>query len=231
MNLLAIDTSSRVTVLGLQQGDDIHDRTSDAVNSHSREILPAIESLLGDVGIAPAELDGIVFGQGPGSFTGLRIAVGVVQGLCYGLDIPAVPVSSMACLAQAVAREDNQEGNQTRVFVGLTARLEEIYFGSYRFESGIALESAPEGVLDVKDLPDAERDCHWIGVGNAWQLQEKIEAALSVQFDAITEKTTPDVRDLLMLGRHHLAAGHQVDALEASPVYLREEVASRPAQK
>ena len=128
MNLLGIDTSTRSTVLGLQLGSEVIDRTSPDVDTHSREILPSIESLVMEAGIGIEDLDAIVFGQGPGSFTGLRIAVGVVQGLGYGLGIPVVPVSSMACIAQSLI----QAANPSLIFVGLTARLEEVYYGAYK---------------------------------------------------------------------------------------------------
>ena len=225
MNLLAVDSSSRTTVLGLLVGDQLIDSTSEAVNSHSREILPSIQSLLGETGLSPSQLDGIVFGCGPGSFTGLRISVGVVQGLCYGLDIPAVSVSSMACLAQ----QFSATGQVSRVFVALTARLEEIYYGSYHFDSGCAVQAAPEGVLDVSELPVLDHpDAGWAVTGNALALTSKIEASTGVQFAQAVEQSTPSLEHLMHLGRTLFEQGQVVDALQVSPVYLREEVASRP---
>ncbi|MBT7878450.1 MAG: tRNA (adenosine(37)-N6)-threonylcarbamoyltransferase complex dimerization subunit type 1 TsaB, partial [Gammaproteobacteria bacterium] len=162
MNLLGIDTSTRSTVLGLQLGSELVDRTSPEVDTHSREILPSIESLVREAGIGVGDLDAIVFGQGPGSFTGLRIAIGVVQGLGYGLGIPVVPVSSMACIAQSFTTVTNPP----LVFVGLTARLEEVYYGAYKFEEHIAVPVIPEGVVDVSELPQLPVG-DWLGCGNA----------------------------------------------------------------
>ena len=223
MNLLGIDTSTRSTVLGLQLGLEVIDRTSPDVDTHSREILPSIESLVREAGIRIEDLDAIVFGQGPGSFTGLRIAVGVVQGLGYGLGLPVVPVSSMACIAQSVI----QTVNPSFVFVGLTARLEEIYYGAYKFEEGIAEGAIREGVVDVSELPQLPVG-DWLGCGNAMsELGTKIQAVTGVSFKSISSETVPTIHNLLSIGSFKFSRGGAVSAMQATPVYLREQVASR----
>lgn len=227
MNLLGIDTSTRSTVLGLQLGSEVVDRTSSEVDTHSREILPSIDSLVKEAGISLEDLDAIVFGQGPGSFTGLRIAIGVVQGLGYGLGIPVVPVSSMACIAQSVMPAINPP----LVFVGITARLEEIYFGAYRFEDGIAVSVIPEGVVDVSELPQLPAG-DWVGFGNAMPgLSTKIEEATGVSFKSISSEAIPNIRNLLSIGSFRFGRGESVNAIQATPVYLREQVASRPGKE
>ncbi len=223
MNLLIVDTSTRSTVLGLACGDELVDRTSVPGASHSREILPSIEALLAETATSLKQLDGIIFGQGPGSFSGLRISVGVVQGLGYGLGLPLIPVSSMAALAQAY----RDGGVETNIFVALTARLEEIYYGGYRASGDIVEPVISEGVADVADLERLAAADTWVGVGNAWALQDKIEAATGVRFEAVLDETIPSVKALHTIGRSYLAAGFTVDALNASPVYLREEVAQK----
>jgi tRNA threonylcarbamoyladenosine biosynthesis protein TsaB len=223
VNLLGIDTSTRSTVLGLQLGLEVIDRTSSDVDTHSREILPSIESLVREAGIRIEDLDAIVFGQGPGSFTGLRIAVGVVQGLGYGLGLPVVPVSSMACIAQSVI----QTVNPSFVFVGLTARLEEIYYGAYKFEEGIAEGAIREGVVDVSELPQLPVG-DWLGCGNAMsELGTKIQAVTGVSFKSISSETVPTIHNLLSIGSFKFSRGEAVSAMQATPVYLREQVASR----
>jgi tRNA threonylcarbamoyladenosine biosynthesis protein TsaB len=227
VNLLGIDTSTRSTVLGLQLGSEVVDRTSPEVDTHSREILPSIDSLVKEAGISLEDLDAIVFGQGPGSFTGLRIAIGVVQGLGYGLGIPVVPVSSMACIAQSVIPAINPP----LVFVGLTARLEEIYYGAYRFEDEIAVPVIPEGVVDVSELPQLQAG-DWVGYGNAMPgLSTKIEEATGVSFNSISSEDVPTIRNLLSIGSLKFTRGESVNAIQATPVYLREQVASRPGKK
>jgi tRNA threonylcarbamoyladenosine biosynthesis protein TsaB len=229
VNLLIVDTSSNATVLGLARGDEILDRTSGDVKTHSREILPSIESLLHEAGVTPGELEAVIYGRGPGSFTGLRIAVGVVQGLAYGLQIPAVPVSSMAAMAQAVVTANSLE--EAHVFVGLFARLQEVYYGAYHLRAGaFPGEITPEGVLDVSELPalESRSKAPWLAVGNASELWTGIESSTGVKFASVTENAIPSVTSLLVLGRQVLESGGGQDARQASPVYLREEVAEKP---
>jgi tRNA threonylcarbamoyladenosine biosynthesis protein TsaB len=227
VNLLGIDTSTRSTVLGLQLGSEVIDRTSTDVETHSREILPSIESLVREAGICIEDLDAIVFGQGPGSFTGLRIAVGVVQGLGYGLGLPVVPVSSMACIAQSVI----QTINPPLVFVGLTARLEEVYYGAYEFVEEIAEAVIPEGVVDVSELPELPVG-DWLGCGDAMpELGTKIQAVTGVSFKSVSSESVPTIRNLLSIGSFKFSRGESVNAMQATPVYLREQITSRPGKR
>ena len=227
MNLLGIDTSTRSTVLGLQLGSEVIDRTSSDVDTHSREILPSIELLVREAGIRIEDLDAIVFGQGPGSFTGLRIAVGVVQGLGYGLGLPVVPVSSMACIAQSVI----QTINPPLVFVGLTARLEEVYYGAYKFVEEIAEAVIPEGVVDVSELPQLPIG-DWLDCGDAMpEWGTKIQEVTGVSFKSISSEAVPTIRNLLSIGSFKFSRGESVSAMQATPVYLREQIASRPGKR
>lgn len=227
MNLLVLDTSTKSTVIGLKTAEQVIDRTAGAGASHSREILPAIQSIMDEARLGLADLDAIAFGQGPGSFTGLRIAVGVVQGLAYGLNIPVVPVSSMAALAQALVDDDVvARGYPLNILVALTARLEEIYYGAYRLEDGIMAAVGDEGVEDVSSLPLLPA-AQWVGVGNAWLLKDKIEDSTGAQFLKVYEETIPSVEGLLALASRYIAAGKTISALEATPVYLREVVAQK----
>jgi tRNA threonylcarbamoyladenosine biosynthesis protein TsaB len=225
LKLLAIDTSTRSTVLGLLVDGELTDRTSEPAKTHSREILPSIESLVAAGNVSLGDLDAIVFGQGPGSFTGLRIAVGIVQGLGYGLSIPVVPVSTMACLAQSLA----EEGEGKCIAVALSARLEEVYFGSYVIKNGIATSLGAELVADAGLLPVQDAG-DWYGLGDGWVLKDKLSASLAINPTEIDMNVVPRVSDLLTLGCNYLEQGKTVSAMEATPVYLREEVASKPGQ-
>ena len=227
MKLLGIDTSTRSTVLGLKLGERVLERTFASSEMHSREILPAIQSLLIDAGLSLEELDAIVFGQGPGSFTGLRIAIGVVQGLGYGLNIPVVPVSSMACIAQSAF----SSRPPPLVFVGITAREEEIYYGAYRFEKKIAVPLIAESVGDVAELPRLI-DGSWVGYGNAiLELKEKIQKTTGVSFDRVSNESIPSVQDLLALGSFKFSQGELVNPMNAMPVYLRKHVVYRSVKE
>ena len=142
MNTLVIDTSTEAQVLGLGLGDRIVEKFDIVGRDHSRIILDSIMALLDEEGIDKKQLELIVFGQGPGSFTGLRIAVGVVQGLAYGLGIPVVGVSTLACLAQGQYRLTGA----ANIVVAQSARKEEVFFGSYCISDGIAQLQGVEGV-------------------------------------------------------------------------------------
>ena len=232
MQLLAIDTSSSVTVLGLQHGETIIDkdcinktrinktRATSSSRYHSRDILPVIQQMLLEAPLSLDALEAIVFGQGPGSFTGLRIGAGVVQGLAYGLQLPVVPVSSMACLAQAVHRE----GLQCRVAVALQARLQEVYFGTYKFHEGVACPLGPEMVAEVTQVPRQE-EATWIGVGDGWEAhRDSLEQSLGIVLEEVSGLSVPTARNLLTLGREKFARGETLSALEVTPQYLREPV-------
>lgn len=222
--VLVIDTSTKSTVLGLQVNQRVIDRTTPAINSHSREILPLIHGLVSEAGVALSAIDAFVFGQGPGSFTGLRIAAGVIQGLAYGLNKPVVQVSTMAALAQSSFVDNSVR----KVCVALAARLEEVYFGAYAGVDGIAEPVVDERVADVTALPSLEKG-DWLLMGNSDRsLDAKIAASTGVSFTERSEQHIPRVDDLLALGFRQLLENNVVDGLNVAPVYLREEVASKP---
>ena len=221
MNILAIDTSSAACVLGLQLGSERHSDVRQSARSHSRDILPAIEALLANADTTLAQLDCIVFGQGPGSFTGLRIAVGVVQGLAFGLEIPVVPVSSLACLAQAQYRNTDTR----RSVVALHARKEEVYLGIYEVSEDIVQLVGKESITDVSDITQVLSG-DWAGVGDGWILREQMEAKFGIAMQSIITDVFPDPGALLDLGENGYKNGQIVSAIDARPEYLREEVAT-----
>ena len=223
MIALAIDTSTEAQVLGLRVEAEDYERFEIAGRVHSRIILPSILALLQDAGITRKDLDVIVFGRGPGSFTGLRIAVGVVQGLAYGLDIPVVPVSTLACLAQGEYRRSGA----TDIVVAQVARRDEVFFGSYCVRAGLAQRVGNEGVFDAASVP-TQPFTACVGIGSGWRLKEKLEVALGAHATDIVLDVHPHGRDLLDLGMSGFEAGAAVAALEARPEYLRERVATLP---
>lgn len=226
MNILAIDTSSAACVTGVEfEGKRDNDvRLSSRYNS--RDILPAITALLEKNKISLRNLNYIVYGQGPGSFTGLRIAVGVVQGLAFGLEIPVVPVSSLACLAQAEYRRSGQK----QIVSALHARKEEVYLGIYQVQHHIVRIMTAETVTDVKDIKQ-KLDGDWVGVGDGWILREQLEAAFNTQMTRVETGVYPEPDALLDLGIDGINSGRTIRAVDARPEYLREEVAGFPGKK
>ncbi len=221
MNLLAIETSSPYSVVGLQVEDRCWVAESRPGRTHSRDILPTIVDLLKQADITFDELHAITFGQGPGSFTGLRIATGVVQGLGYGLQIPVVPVSTLAILAMGEHRESGAD----KVMTVLFARKEEVYAGAYWMENGLPVLVGKERVVEAMDLT-SPGEGPWVGVGDGWKLREKLERALGCEMVSVRLDVHPRAEDLLKIAIDRYARGEWVDAMEATPEYLREQVAS-----
>ncbi|MFN3237555.1 MAG: tRNA (adenosine(37)-N6)-threonylcarbamoyltransferase complex dimerization subunit type 1 TsaB [Pseudomonadales bacterium] len=221
MAILAIDTSTSVCVLGVREGQQTWRDETDLGRTHSQEILPRIEALLARAEIDKSALDLIVYGQGPGSFTGLRIGIGVVQGLAYGLQIPVVGVSSLACLAAQVVQAPQQAA-----LVALAARNTEVYFGAYGWaENGVRLLGR-EGVFEAAEIPEQDSGLTWFGIGDGWTLAESLSSASGVIPQQVMAAPTLSAVELLDLGESAAAAGETRAATEALPEYLREQVAT-----
>ena len=227
MNILAIDTSTPVCMLGLKVGDKLFTNSQRVDRTHSKVVLPRILGLLQDASIDKSDIDLIVYGQGPGSFTGLRIGVGVVQGLGFGLGVKAVGVSSMAGIAQTVMRRKQVD----HVLVALTARNKEVYFGSYSRQKEIAVVNGSEGVWEASDVPAQSLDLSWSAVGSGWNLIDELTDATGVVPIGIELELEPMVEDFIVLGQQRASEGFSTDAIDAIPEYLREQVATPPKKQ
>ncbi len=221
MNILAVDTSSEVSGLALLTENDLFLRIAHAGRTHSREILPSIDGLLTEANLAVTDLDVLVFANGPGSFTGIRITVGVVQGLAYSLGIPVVPVSNLACLAQQAYRV---RGTQ-RSLVAITARKDELFHGAYEVIDGVVQLIGAEGLHKASEFPPPT-EAVWHGVGDGWVMKDDIERAMGMGVASVMMDLSPHPSDMLTLCRPRYAQTGGVDAGSAQPQYLREQVAS-----
>lgn len=221
-NLLAIDTSSEAQVVGVWTDGELVESFEQVGRDHSRLILPSVEATLARAKLDKGDLDGIVYGRGPGSFTGVRITVGVVQGLGFGLGIPVTGVSTLACLAQ----EEFHNAGAQHVVVALHAREDEVYFGSYSAEGGLMKLNGKEGVLAAAQVPGQSfASCH--GVGSGWRLRDQLVPALQADVLQIREEAWPQARSLIELGLHAFEQNSVQTAQEAQPEYLREQVAKK----
>lgn len=217
MQLLAIDTSTEYCSAALWLAGELHTRRIRAGQMHSSLLLPMVDELLREAGLSLRELDGIAYGAGPGSFTGLRIACAVTQGLALGADLPVVGVSTLESIAQQTEAE--------RVLAILDARMAEVYWAAYeRADSGwkCVLEpvlSAPESVF----VPD---DREWTGAGNGFvALEAVLLPRLQSQLSRIQSDLMPDATAIAMLAAPVFARGGGTDAALAAPIYLRDKVA------
>lgn len=224
MKLLAIDTTESACSAALTIGGENRYRFEVAPRQHSELLLPMIEALLAEAELAVAGLDGIAFSRGPGSFTGIRIATGVAQGIALGADLPVVPVSTLMALAQGAVRE----AGAGRVLAALDARMGELYWGAF--------EQAPEGLrlLDSEVVAPPPRVAapaaqDWVATGSGWDsyLEQLMPRFRPVK---VLHDRQVHARDVAALGLAGLARGEGVPAEQALPVYLRDRVASKPAR-
>src|SRR5450830_1545003 len=134
--ILALETSSELASCALLRDGRLTRRASNGVRTHSQSILPMVQELLSEAGIALADCDAIAFGAGPGSFTGVRTACGVAQGLAYGANLPVLPLVTLEAMAEACRAATGA----VEVLAVLDARMSEVYWAQYRFIDGGWLE-------------------------------------------------------------------------------------------
>ncbi|OEY68019.1 tRNA (adenosine(37)-N6)-threonylcarbamoyltransferase complex dimerization subunit type 1 TsaB [Marinobacter sp. X15-166B] len=226
MKLLALDTSSEGCSAALSVDGVVSERFELAPRGHTRLLMPMVRSLLGEHRLSPADLDVLAFAAGPGSFTGLRIATGVIQGLAFGLELPVVPVSSLAVVAAEVMdRHSLDEGEG--VAVAFDARMSEVYWGCFVSRSGQphSLDDQRVCAPDRVSLPSAPAaPARWWGAGSGWQLQEQMPAAVRACMTAVDSTVTPRARYVAGLAEVGYHRGDSVPAAQAQPLYLRDTV-------
>ncbi len=217
MNLLAIDTSTELASVALAVGDEIHSEEQGHLRQHAQFLLPMIDRLLAIAQLRLNQLDGIVFGRGPGSFTGLRITCSVAKALAYAHDLPLFPVSSLLAIATAVYQAETTLAPETRVLAMLDARMHQVYWGCFArdsVESSEQVSSATDIILPL-DTP-----LILAGVGfesYIAQLPQSIQAQTMKQHVVF-----PHARAMIQV----VQSGQiqTVSAQEALPVYVRNQV-------
>lgn len=223
MKLLALDTTAEGCSAALWTEDGVFERAIRSPRGHTQHLLPMVRELVAESGIPLAELDALAFGRGPGSFTGLRIATGVVQGLAYGLEIPVVPVSSLAAVAaQAVRLGIAGEGEG--VAVAFDARMGEVYWNCYRVQDGYPRASAEERVCAPEKVSLTETAERWVGAGSGWTLINQLPAVVVETVAESHADWYPQAVDIASLAVADWSEGAQVSAWEAAPVYVRDEI-------
>ena len=215
--LLAFDCSTETLSVAVCHGDQVlaHDAPGGA--HASATLIPLILRLLGEAGLALADLDAIAFGRGPGSFTGLRTACAVAQGLGFGAGVALLPVDSL----HAVAEEAHHRFGATRIVSVLDARMEQVYAAQYAFD-GSAADGAPQLLApEALVVPPG-----WVLAGNAFAAYgERLPPA------AARHEALPTARAMLRLAPGLLAAGRAVAAQHAMPLYVRDKVAQTTAER
>jgi tRNA threonylcarbamoyladenosine biosynthesis protein TsaB len=228
--ILAIETSSETASCALLRGEKLYTRSSSGVRTHSQAILPMIQELLAEAGVALRDCDAIAYGSGPGSFTGVRTACGIAQGLGYGAGLPLVPVVTLDAMALAC----HQQHGGADVLAVLDARMSEVYWAQYRFGAASqgAPEAAPLSVLEpVLSAPEAVAPQGAVtACGNGFAAYAQALADKPFAAGAHAD-VMPHAAQIAQLGRIAFAAGQGVKAADAQPLYLRNKIAYTSAER
>ena len=232
MNILALDTSSDACSAALLSDGVCHTEFTVEARAHTRLILPMVERVLAHGGIELKAVDALAFGRGPGAFTGVRIATGVVQGLALAADKPVVPVSTLAAIAQQAYLQE-QAGH---VLVAVDARMGEVYWGRYELADGIMQLQGEELVIAPEDAPLPESggqfQNHWLGAGSGWREHaDTLKPRFAGCVSRINAEYLPAAEYIAHLAAAAWQRGEAVDAELAQPVYLRNKVAETTRER
>ena len=192
MKLLALETSTEACSVAISLDGKIHERV-DHGQHHSDVILGMVQEVLAESGLSLKQLDAIAFSRGPGSFTSLRIGAGVAQGLAFGADLPVIPVSSLAVLAQGV--------DAPKVLAAFDARMNQVYWGAYvRDDKGLMRLTGTEIVIVPAAVPLPEGS-GWVGAGSGWdQCAAVLTARLGSHVSEWRKQVFPKARHVVELG-------------------------------
>ena len=221
MRILAVETATDACSCALECSGTIVARHAVEPRRHTELLLPMIEAVLAQAGIGLHALDAIAFGRGPGSFTGLRIACAVAQGLGFGADRPLVPVSTLRTIATGLHRTRGA----SRVLAALDARMGEVYWGGFEWDGATMAPAFEESVgpPEAVHVPDGDG---WIGAGPGWPAYRAVLAArLGDRLGTAHGDRLPEAIDMLGPARTAFEAGLAVAPEDAAPVYLRSDVA------
>lgn len=217
--ILALDTATEACSVALSHQNTLTHFDELSPRSHTQRILPMIDELLNQAGIKIGEVDYLVFGRGPGSFTGVRVGVGIAQGLALGAELPVVAVSNLL----AMAEQAYQQIGATEVVALIDARMNEVYFAQFSRNETAWVEVVAEQVCPPETTIEQikqERKPYVVGTG--WVAYPKFAAAnLEV---TITEITLPSAKYMVALAEAAIEQGKTQSAMEIEPVYLRNEV-------
>jgi len=227
VNYLALDASTEACSVALQVNGKVFSRYELCPQSHSLRLLPMIDDVLNEAGIKLAALDGLIFGQGPGSFTGVRIGVGVAQGLAFSANLPVVGVSSLQAMAQLAYIKHGQK----QVVAAIDARMSEVYNGYFVLDEHNVMQAQQgEAVTPPDQLAQLLSDvvtAPFYAVGTGWDAYpEKLAGQLSTlrMNEASPDILFPSAEAMLAIGKVQLENGQGVSAEHAQPVYVRDTV-------
>jgi len=219
---IAIDASTEACSVALYLDGQVFSKFELCPQSHSVVLLPMIDALLQEHKVALTDLDGLIYGQGPGSFTGVRIGIGVAQGLAFGAGLQTVGVSTL----QAMAQQAYEDEGQTNVFAAIDARMSEIYAGHYQLaDNGLMTLNGDEVNVQPADvsshLTGISSDCFMVGTGFDTYTEALQNFSISKTSPSILY---PNAKAMLSIGIEKFKQGLEKPAEEAQPVYVRDTI-------
>lgn len=223
MKILAVETSTEYCSVALWQDGAVSERCELVGQKHSELLMAMLDELLKDAGVAISQLDGIAFGKGPGSFTGVRIACGVAQGLAFGANLKVVGVCTLHAMAQS--------SGQSKVITALDARMGEIYLAAYEKPVDEWRSVIEPCLCKIENAPLLSSD-GWFGVGSGFSVNG---AALSTRYNgqisSVDAQLVPQACAIAQLAAIEFSKGNAVDAALALPLYLRDKVALKTSER
>ncbi|PCJ31038.1 MAG: tRNA (adenosine(37)-N6)-threonylcarbamoyltransferase complex dimerization subunit type 1 TsaB [Gammaproteobacteria bacterium] len=227
MNILALDTCTEYCSTALIFQGQVYKKSEITSRGHSDLILGMMDDVFKQAGASISDVDALAFGRGPGSFTGVRVGVGVTQGIAFAREIPVIPISSLAAVAQHAADELNVE----YIAVAMDARMGEVYAAHFQCIEGIVRLLDDEQVCPPEKFKPVSKQS-WVGVGTGWNVYNDI---LSQNFtdnlSSVHADYFPHSTSILKLATIEAEAGRLLPAEQAMPVYLRNNVAKKKAQQ
>ena len=223
VNLVALETSTEYCSLAVSRGTQVFERSFHAGQRHSELALPALRDLLQQAALDMRSIDGIAYGSGPGSFTGLRIACGMAQGLALARDLPVAGIGTLLALAEDCGAD--------KVIACLDARMGEVYHAAYHKSGGNWIEMHAPALHKPDGVPQVEGG-DWVGCGSAFRVHG---AALARCYGGAISRTdadaVPNAAAVLRLATQVFALGLGVDAAAAVPLYVRDKVALKSSER
>ncbi len=227
--ILALDSSTDACSVALYADGQLSAHFELAAKSHTQRLLPMVDELLQGNNLKLGDLDAIAFGRGPGSFTGLRICMGIVQGLAFGAQLPVIPVSTLEAMALGYYRANPQVN--LPVLVSLDARMDEVYWGLYARKGGAVIPMSEEFVMKPELLSEQNvvqsLAGQFIAIGSGWHYP----AMQALAAATIVVDTQPHAEDMALIAAQVWAEGGAIDVLDAQPVYLRDTISWRKRQR
>lgn len=226
MKILAFDTSTEYCSVAVWADGELYTRDVLAGQRHSELLLPLVGEMLAERGLSLRALDGIAFGSGPGSFTGLRIGCGVAQGLAFGAGLPVIGVSTLLALAQGAQGAQNE-----RVIACLDARMGEVYHAAYERRAEGWCEVLGPGLYAPQDAPMVAGE-GWTGCGSGFAAHlEALRGRYAGQLHSVISDAFPQAHNIARLAAPLFARGEGKDAALAAPLYIRNKVALKTSER